>query len=293
MSQDLKVHMRYNKRRVLPNSKELVVNYNRRTPPENIPEHNDPQRIDWTDIPPNPAQAPDFITGQAALRIADNSKPKYRFFWPIKNGVFNEKDYASKNLLYQDFATIIEEAIKAQLSLKRKAEWAQYGCVFVIPDLYDRLYVIQALDMLIKDFGFGRVCFIQESLAATFGAGYSMACIVDMGAQKTSICCVEDGMCIEESRINLKCGGIDVTDTFMRMMLFDHFPYADINLRRRYDFLLAEELKQKFCTMNEADISVQLYDFHLRAPSQDTRKYYFKTYDEPLLAPLVSFFVLI
>ncbi|KAF2236139.1 actin-like ATPase domain-containing protein [Viridothelium virens] len=289
MSQELKVHMRNNKRRVLPNSKEVIVNFNEKTEPENISEHNDPQRIDWTEIPKDPTQAPDFITGQAALRIPDNSRPKYRLFWPIRNGVFNEKDYASKNLLYQDFATIIEDAIKAQLSLKRKAEWAQYGCVFVIPDLYDRAYILQTLEMLIKDFGFGRVCFIQESLAATFGAGYSMACIVDMGAQKTSVCCVEDGMCVEESRINLKYGGRDVTDNFIRMMLFDHFHYQDIDLRRRYDYLLAEELKQKFCTMNEAEISQQLYDFHLRAPSQDTRKYLFKTYDEPLLAPMGYF----
>lgn len=95
-------------------------------------------------------------------------------------------------------------------------------------------------------------------------------------------------MCIESSRINLKYGGADFTETFIKMMLFDHFPYADINLKRRYDFLLAEELKAKFCTMNEADISVQLYDFHVRASGQDTRKYMFKTYDEVLLAPMVS-----
>ncbi|KAI9691368.1 MAG: actin-like protein arp8 [Bogoriella megaspora] len=289
MSQDLKVHMRYNKLRVLPNSKELVNNYNKRTPPDMIPEHNDPHRIDWTEIPNIPSKAPDFITGNAALRIPDNSKPKYRLFWPIRYGVLNEKDYASKNLLYQDLATIIEDALKTQLSLKRKVERAQHNCVFVIPDLYDRIYVTQVLEMLIKDFGFGRVCFIQESLAATFGAGYSQGCVVDMGAQKTSICCVDDGMCVEESRVNLKVGGWDVTDAFMRMMLFDHFPYADIDLRRRYDFLLGEELKQKFCTMNEADISVQLFDFHLRAPGQDTRKYQFKTYDEPLLAPMGYF----
>ena len=92
-------------------------------------------------------------------------------------------------------------------------------------------------------------------------------------------------MCIENSRINLKCGGTDVTETFVRMMLYDHFPYADINLKRRYDFLLAEELKSKYCTMNEGEISPQLFDFHLRASGQDTRKYTFKTYDEVLLAP--------
>ena len=285
MCAELKIHMRMNKRRVLPNSKELVVNYNKRTPPETISEHNDPLRIDWTELPKNPRQAPDFFTGKEALRIPDDSNPRYKLFWPLQRGWYNENEYSNKMMLFNDISVIIEEAIKQQLNLRKKRDWALYGCVFVIPDLYERQYVIQMLEMLMRDFGFGRVCFIQESLAATFGAGYTSACVVDIGAQKTSICCVEEGMCIENSRINLKYGGADVTDTFMRMMLFDHFPYADINLRRRHDFLLAEELKSKFCTMNEADISVQLFDFHLRASGQDTRKYAFKTYDEVLLAP--------
>ena len=50
MSHDLKIDMRANKRKVLPNSKELVVNYNKRMAPEKIPEHNDPMRIEWTDV---------------------------------------------------------------------------------------------------------------------------------------------------------------------------------------------------------------------------------------------------
>ncbi len=264
------------------------MNYNRRIPAETISEHNDPLRIDWTEIPSNPEIAPEFFTGHAALRIPDDSKPRYKLFWPMRHGWLNERDYSSKNRLYEDFSTIIEQAIISQLGLPRKKQWAQYGCVFIIPDLYERLYVTSILEILLRDFGFARVCFIQESLAASFGAGYSSTCIVDIGAQKTSMCCVEEGMCIENSRINLKYGGADVSETFVKMMLFDHFPYADINLRRRYDFLVAEELKQKFCTMNEAEISVQLYEFHLRASGQDTRKYMFKTYDEVILAPMVS-----
>lgn len=276
--------MRNNKRRVLPNNKELVVNYNRRTQPEIISEHNDPLRIDWTELSNNRKDAPGYFTGKAALRIPDTSNPRYKLFWPLQRGWYNEHDYSEKKALFDDIATIIEEAIKQHLNLRRKKDWIQYGCVFIVPDLYERQYVIQSLEMLMRDFGFGKVCFIQESLAATFGAGYTSACVVDIGAQKTSICCVEEGMCIENSRINLKYGGADVTETFVKMMLFDHFPYQEINLSRRYDFLLAEELKSKFCTMNEADVSVQLFDFHLRVSGQDTRKYAFKTYDEVLLA---------
>ncbi|KAL9102082.1 MAG: hypothetical protein Q9163_002731 [Psora crenata] len=285
MCVDLKARMRANKRRVLPNSKETIVNYNKRAPPDTIPKHNDPLQIDWTEIPANSKDAPGYICGKEALRIPEESNPRYKLFWPLRHGWYNENDYEDKRYLYDDIATIIEEAIKSQLSLRKKRDWAQYGCVFIVPDLYERQYVIQALDMLMQDFGFGKVSFIQESLAATFGAGFIASCVVDVGAQKTSICCVEEGICIENSRINLKYGGADVTETFVKMMLFDHFPYEEINLRRRYDFLLAEELKMKFCTMNEQGISPQLYEFHLRASGKDTKKYTFKTYDEVLLAP--------
>jgi actin-related protein 8 len=278
---DLKIDMRANKRKVLPNSKELVINYNRRTPPERIPEHNDPVRIEWTDVTKETT-----FTGLAAQRIPDDSDPKFKLFWPIQHSWLNERDSRGMEFLSSTLTFVLEEAIRNELSLDTSSLWPQYSCVFVIPDLYDKIYVEQLLQIGLKYFEFARVSFIQESLAASFGAGYSTACIVDVGAQKTSICCVEDGMCIEDSRINLKYGGYDVTETFIKMMLYDHFPYQEINLVQRYDFLLAEELKIKFCTMNQADISVQLYNFHLRAPSDYTRKYQFKTYDEVILAPM-------
>lgn len=286
MSADLKVHMRQNKRRTLPNSKEMVVNYNRRTQPEHIAEHNDPSRVEWTEIP---SPAPEYITGQAALRIPDESNPRYKLSWPIRYGWCNEDAYDNSRLLFLDISLILEDAIKTQLGLTSKKEWPQYSCVFVIPDLYEKTYVTGVLQMLMKEFAFARVCFIQESLAATFGAGYTSACVVDIGAQKTSICCVEEGMCMENSRVNLKYGGFDVTETFIKMMLYDHFPYADINLNRRYDFLIAEELKKNICTMDEGSVSVQVFDFHLRVSGQDTRKFTFKAYDEVHLAPMGYF----
>jgi actin-related protein 8 len=81
---------------------------------------------------------------------------------------------------------------------------------------------------------------------------------------------------------------MDVTDLFMKMMLYDYFPYADINLKRRYDFLLAEELKQKYTHMNERDIiNVITNDFHVRAAGHDTCRFQLKVYDSPMLAPMV------
>ncbi|KAH6681550.1 hypothetical protein B0J14DRAFT_623453 [Halenospora varia] len=286
MSAELKVDMRANKRKVLPNSKELVVNFNRRTTPDTIPEHNDPLRIEWTDVTKDDkSDVSSYFAGMEALRIPENSNPAYRIFHPLQHGVYNEKDYQTAAHLQDDFESIIEHALKKELGLGSGA-WEQYSCVFVVPDLYDKRYVENFFDAVFKNFEFKQVAFMQESLAATYGAGYTMNCIVDVGAQKTSICCVEDGMIVEDSRINLKFGGYDVTETFIKMMLHDHFPYQEINLVRRYDFLLAEELKIKFCTMSQAGIATQAGDFHLRAPSQATRKYMFKYYDEVILAPM-------
>ncbi|KAK0753404.1 actin-like ATPase domain-containing protein [Schizothecium vesticola] len=289
MCNDLKIDMRANKRKVLPNSKDLVVNFNRRTEPETISQHNDPMQVDWTDVKQgsNSTEKPSAIfIGQQALRVPDDSVPKYKLWWPLQHGWLNEDDYPSKSQLFNDLQVLLDRAFRWELGLKKSAEWKQYSCVIVIPDLYDKRYVELLLDICVEWFEMSRISFIQESIAATFGAGYTQACVIDVGAQKTSIACVEDGLCIEDSRINLKFGGWDVTETFMKMMLFDNFPYQEINLRRRYDFLLAEELKIKYCTLSQANISVQNYDFHLRAPNQPTHKYLFKCYDEVILAPM-------
>ncbi|KAL6788384.1 hypothetical protein J3E68DRAFT_416744 [Trichoderma sp. SZMC 28012] len=291
MCNDLKVEMRANKRKVLPNSKELVQTFNRRTEAEIIQRHNDVLEVEWTDIEKleDPESLASCFIGSEALRVPDDSNPKFKLWWPIQQGYWNEDGYTSQEHLYDDFETLLDKALRQELGLKTNSEWQQYSCVFVIPDLYDKKYVEQVLRSCMTWFEFSRVCFIQESMAATFGAGYTQACVVDVGAQKTAVTCVEDGLCIDDSRINLKYGGYDITETFIKMMLYDNFPYQEINLRRRYDFLLAEELKAKHCTMSQANISVQLFNFHVRAPNQPTRKYAFKTYDEVILAAMGVF----
>lgn len=43
------------------------------------------------------------------------------------------------------------------------------------------------------------------------------------------------------------------------------------------------------CTMNEASVSPQVFDFHLRVAGQDTQKHTFKAFDEVHLAPMGFF----
>lgn len=81
-----------------------------------------------------------------------------------------------------------------------------------------------------------------------------------------------------------------MTEALVKTLLASHFPYAELGLARRHDFLLANELKQKYCTLSYADLSngSQFFEFYLRVFRQDTRFWRFKAYDEVMLAPMVS-----
>ena len=157
----------------------------------------------------------------------------------------------------------------------------------VIPDLYSKLYVIELVNMLLKSMQFKGVMIQQESVCACYGAGVSTACVVDIGAEVTKVSCVEDGICLPNSRAMLKYGGDDITRCFTSLINRTGFPYRDLDLTQTYDWRLMEELKEKWCTMNEADLTVQVYSFFVRKPEKQTEKYQLKVYDEVAISPMV------
>lgn len=142
--------------------------------------------------------------------------------------------------------------------------------------------------MLLKSMQFRGVIALQESVCAAFGAGISTACVVDIGAEVTKVACVEDGVCIANSRAVLKYGGDDITRCFTALVKRTGFPYRGLDLAQTYDWRLMEELKEKWCTLNEADLTVQVYNFFVRRPKEEhTLKYQVKVHDEVALSPMV------
>lgn len=282
VTKDLRERMRFYKRRIVPNSHETVSTFNARAQPEVIPDHNDPDRPEYTDT----ESKPQVLTGREALMIPDVEN--YDLKWPIKHGAFNEADYASVQELLGDVARILLIALESTLEIDFK-KIRNYNAVLVIPDLYDKTYVVSMLELLLG-LGFANVAIIQEAIAATFGAGISTACIVDVGAQKTSVTCVDEGMCIADSRVRVPFGGDDITTALVRLFLRSNFPYKDIDLSYSYDWTLAESLKHKFATANDENVAIQLYSFYQRAPNKGgARKYEFKTFDEVML-PILGLF---
>ncbi|KAG2234968.1 hypothetical protein INT48_005122 [Thamnidium elegans] len=261
---ELKWRMKNAKRRAVPNAEAQVIGFNTTAFKETILDHNDPYK---------------------ALNLPIPKDCPYRILYPWKYGTFNSEDYTSLNAVLSDIEAIWTESIINELQVE-KSDFKNFNVVIVVPDNFHQTYLCELVTMLLRYMNFRGVIIQQESTCATYGAGVSSAVVVDIGAQKTNITCIEDGVCQVDSRISIAIGGDDITKTFASFLLANKFPYENIDLSTTFDWRLAEGLKEKWCTMNEADISVQVYDFFTRTPFKPTLKYQCKVYDEVFLAPL-------
>ncbi|KAG0275916.1 actin-like protein arp8 [Linnemannia exigua] len=282
---DLKMRMKAAKRKPVNNAKTQVRSFNTSTRPERILDHNDPYKVEWTD----PAAEGEYIIGQKALNLPQGKHHNFKLFWPIVGGKLNETDYATPRVVVSDLETIWTKVIQEDLGIEPK-QFRKHYALLIIPDHYNKVYVTELIGMLLKSMQFRGVMVQQESVCASFGAGVSAACVVDIGAEITKIACVEDGICLPNSRAVLKYGGDDITRCFAALVNRTGFPYQELDLSQTYDWRLMEELKEKWCTMNEADLTVQVYSFFVRRPEKQTEKYQVKVYDEVALSPMCLFF---
>ncbi|KAJ2107259.1 actin-like protein arp8, partial [Coemansia sp. RSA 921] len=188
-----------------------------------------------------------------------------------------------------DIESIWTQALDRELGIQH-THIAQLGVVLVIPDIFNRTEVEALACMLLQRMGFAHLLVQQSSALVTFGAGFSSACVVDVGAQKTSITCVEDGHCSPESRVTTMYGGDDITRFLYHLFVRSHFPYANARLSRSHDWMLLNDLRERFCTVNLSDVNIRLHSFFVRTPNANTLKYEFKAYDEPYQAPLCLFY---
>ncbi|KIK95252.1 hypothetical protein PAXRUDRAFT_827189 [Paxillus rubicundulus Ve08.2h10] len=281
----LRERMRFYKLRVTPHATSIASTFNERFKPEIIPEYNDPFQVDWIHEPLSDNTC---LIGEEALRISDPQALGYTVRWPINGHNFNSRDYTSIRVVLDDIETIISTVLEERLNIKRR-EFKNFSVMLVIPDFYDRVYVREFVNILLVSLEFKQICVQQESLATTYGAGISNACVVDIGAVKSSIACVDEGLVIADSRMSLNMGGDDITEFLYVLLERISFPYRDINLARWHDWLVMEDLKSRLCTLAEGDVALNLYDFIVRRYGHPTEKYGLRAYDEIIVAPMCIF----
>jgi len=91
-------------------------------------------------------------------------------------------------------------------------------------------------------------------VCATFGTGIGSACVVDVGDQKTSVSCVEDGISQPATRLVMQFGGSDITRCFHWLLSRCGFPYRECRLASRVDALFMQELKETHCHLEQVHL---------------------------------------
>ncbi|VDM35145.1 unnamed protein product [Hydatigera taeniaeformis] len=127
----------------------------------------------------------------------------YQLEWPIVSGSFNRAFTPSLNL--QNLEDMWTYALEKHLAIPRNS-FNLYSVILVIEDVFFRREVRQIINMLLLSLHFSRVVVQQASVCATYGVGLPTACVIDLGFQKTSISCVDEGISLPDVRVKLPVG---------------------------------------------------------------------------------------
>ncbi|KAG8691727.1 actin-like protein arp8 [Ceratobasidium sp. 423] len=258
----LLARMKFYKLQVLPNGSSDAARYNASVKPTTIPELNDSGRAEWIGTPLNPIGNEETFIGHKALTLGEPAASSFTLKWPIRGNSLNTRDYGSAQEIISDIETIWSMVLREELNVPRSRYKAsvQLKC-------FDR----------------------QESLCTAFGAGLSTACVVDIGAVKTSIACVDEGQVVPDTRITLDLGGDDISEYLYYLLKEINVLHKGCQLSQSADWTLITRLKKQMCSLSENDVALNLYDFSVQRPNQDTEQYTIQVYDEPVVAAMCIF----
>ncbi|KAL8621355.1 hypothetical protein ACOMHN_053376 [Nucella lapillus] len=249
----------------------------------------------WTNVDHNPP----FLVGEEAIYV--NPKDGYQLSWPMKRGRLNlhGRGGGSLTAVMADLEAIWTSVIYNQLQIPAK-DLKHYRAILLIPDVFSQRHVKAMFEMLLFNLGFEAVIVHQESVCATFGAGLPHACVVDVGDQKTSVCCVDDGMSQHATRITMEYGGSDMSRCLHWLMCRSGARLPEMKLKEAVGILqlqeikeafchMDQEIKEAFCHMDQDRLGIRPYMIQIRLPQQNLIKYGLRLGDEMILASLSIF----
>uniref|UniRef100_A0A7N0USW2 Actin-related protein 9 n=1 Tax=Kalanchoe fedtschenkoi TaxID=63787 RepID=A0A7N0USW2_KALFE len=221
-----------------------------------------------------PPKYRDVIYGDEALKISP-AEP-YCIRRPIRRGHLNISQYYPMQQVIEDLHAIWDWILIEKLQIPR-AERYLYSAVIVLPETFDNREIKEILSIVLRDLQFSSAVVHQEGLAAVFGNGLTTACIVNIGAQSTTVICVEDGVSLPTTSKTLGFGGEDIS----RCLLWTqrhHQTWPAIRtdcMGKPIDLLMLNRLKESCCQIKEGEVEalaiVHSYEDGTPARSHKTR----------------------
>ncbi|GMY27190.1 actin-related protein 9 isoform X4 [Fagus crenata] len=215
-----------------------------------------------------------FIYGEEALKISPTEP--YCLRRPIRRGHLNISQHYPMQQVLEDLQAIWDWILMEKLHIPLN-ERNMYSAILVVPDTFDNREIKEMLTLVLRDLRFSSAVVHQEGLAAVFGNGLSTACVVNIGAQVTSVICIEDGVALPTTEKTLPFGGEDIS----RCLLWTqrhHQTWPQIRtdiLTKPIDLLMLNRLKETYCEIKEGELDavtvVHSYEDGLPAGSHKTR----------------------
>lgn len=216
----------------------------------------------------------EYICGDEALKIP-LSKP-YCLHRPIRRGHLNISQQYPLQQVLEDLYTIWDWVLSEKLHIPQ-AERNMYSAILVVPETFDTREIKELLSVVLRDLRFTSAVVHQEGLAAVFGNGLSTACVVNMGAQVTSVICVEDGVALPTTGVTLPFGGEDIS----RCLLWSqrhHQTWPAIRtdpFLKPIDLLMLNKLRESYCQIREGEVDavavVHSYEDNMPTAPHKTR----------------------
>ncbi|EDX02655.1 actin-related protein 8 isoform X1 [Drosophila yakuba] len=263
-----------------------LAHFNRSSQAEKVP----PPGGQIADEPWLDREAP-VLFDDRILRLSAVDARDYDIHFPMQRGELNvhKEKGGSLQASLQHLERIWSYALKERLKIPLR-ELGTHCAVLVVNDVYVRRYLREFMTLLLQRLGFRRCFLVQDSVASTYGAGIGYGCVVDIGAQKTSIACIEDGISQLDARVRLPYGGGDLNQVLLLLLRKCGFPYRECNVQESYvDAHLLDELKERFCHLNASVCGAQEKHFNLRKQNGQWLRYTIQVGDEALMAPLALF----
>ncbi|CAD5115283.1 DgyrCDS4276 [Dimorphilus gyrociliatus] len=231
---------------------------------------------------------PEYIVGSEALLLSPDAP--YNIHWPVKCGRLNLHSKVNGGItgvqsdLTDIWKWVLENPMKLTPEERRKSR-----VVVVVPDIFERIYISTIVGILLDQLEFTEVFLHQEAVCSALGVGVISACVIDMGDQKTSITCVDDGIALRNSRLTLEVGGSDISLIWHWLLRKLGLPWDQFDWRRYDHFLQLQSWKEQFCTLDLDDHGSHLQHLHLNLPNTRLKKFHLLMGDERLLAPMAVF----
>ena len=116
-----------------------------------------------------------------------------------------------------DLEDLICLSIEKFIKIPRK-NLKHFSLILVVPDQFNKIHTRLIVNTLFERACFKSILLHQESVLATYAMALQTACVVDIGATKTTVCCIEEGIILSKTYVRKDFGGDDQTEMLIRLL---------------------------------------------------------------------------